>query len=173
MVTLDTRIQGRIRVHTRTRGHDLWEPMDITEAWEYIRQSPLCKALSITDSHTLYYTIIHFLKERNSTSSQCSDCQSPRVITSSHKTSDMHDLSMIFDQQDLFTTNGAIDCYNCLDVISFSRTFNDFTFKLFDGFLFMKYEEFYQDIYNNNISMDTISSFCQFSDIVNDGTCFI
>ena len=108
MVTLDTRIQGRIRVHTRTRGHDLWKPLDITEAWEYIRQSPLCKALSITDSHTLYYTIIHFLKERNSTSSQCSDCQSPRVITSSHKTSDMHDLSMIFDQQDLFTTNGVI-----------------------------------------------------------------
>ena len=63
MVTLDTRIQGRIRVHTRTRGHDLWKTMDITEAWEYIRQSPLCKALSITDSHTLYYTIIHILEE--------------------------------------------------------------------------------------------------------------
>ena len=42
----------------------------------------------------------------------------------------MHDLSTIFDQQDLFTS------------------------KLFDGFLFMKYEEFYQDIYNNNISQD-------------------
>ena len=134
LVTLDTRIQGRIRVHTRTRGHDLWKPLDIKEVWEYINKSPWCKALSITDSHTLYYTIIHFLKERNSTSSQCSDCQSPRVITSSHKTSDMHDLSMIFDQQDLFTTNGAIDCYNCLDVISFSRTFNDFTFKLSTGF---------------------------------------
>ena len=49
----------------------------------------------------------------------------------------MHDLSMIFDQQDLFTS------------------------KLFDGFLFMKYEEFYQDIYNNNICADTTSSFCQ------------
>ena len=58
-----------------------------------------------------------------------------------------------------FGTIGRGDCYNCLDVISFSRTFNDFTSKLFDGFLFMKYEEFYQDIYNNNISMDTISSF--------------
>ena len=61
----------------------------------------------------------------------------------------MHDLSMIFDQQDLFTS------------------------KLFDEFLFMKYEEFYQDIYNNNISMDTISSFCQFPDIVSDRTSFI
>ena len=58
-----------------------------------------------------------------------------------------------------FGTIGRGDCYNCLDVISFSRTFNDFTSKLFDGVLFMKYEEFYQDIYNNNISMDTISSF--------------
>ena len=83
-------------------------------------------------------------------------------LPESHQTSDMHDLSMIFDQQDLFTTNGAIDCYNCLDVISFSRTFNDFTSKLFDGFLFMKYEEFYQDIYNNNISMDTGSSSVSF-----------
>ena len=54
----------------------------------------------------------------------------------SRKTSNMHDLSMIFDQQDLFTS------------------------KLFDGFLFMKYEECYQDIYNNNSSVDTISSFC-------------
>ena len=60
-----------------------------------------------------------------------------------------------------FGTIGRGDCYNCLDVISFSRTFNEFTSKLFDGFLFMKYEEFYQDIYNNNISMDTISSFYQ------------
>ena len=55
-------------------------------------------------------------------------------LPESHQTSDMHDLSMIFDQQDLFTTNGAIDWYNCLDVISFSRTFNDFTFKLSTGF---------------------------------------
>ena len=47
-----------------------------------------------------------------------------------------------------FGTIGRGDCYNCLDVISFSRTFNDFTSKLFDGVLFMKYEEFYQDIYN-------------------------
>ena len=77
LVTLDTRIQGRIRVHTRTRGHDLWKPLDIKEVWEYINKSPWCKALSITDSHTLYHTIIHFVKERNSTSSQCSDCQSP------------------------------------------------------------------------------------------------
>ena len=60
-----------------------------------------------------------------------------------------------------FGTIGRGDRYNCLDVISFSRTFNDFTSKLFDGVLFMKYEEFYQDIYNNNISMDTISSFYQ------------
>ena len=55
-------------------------------------------------------------------------------LPESHQTSEMHDLSMIFDQQDLFTTNGAIDWYNCLDVISFSRTFNDFTFKLSTGF---------------------------------------
>ena len=109
LVTLDTRIQGRIRVHTRTRGHNLWEPLDITEVWEYISKSPWCKA------HSLLQTLIHYLSlfrssrdYRNSTSSQCSDCQSPRVITSSHKTSDMHDLSMIFDQQDLFTTNGVI-----------------------------------------------------------------
>ena len=26
----------RTRVHTRTRGHNLWEPLDITEVWEYI-----------------------------------------------------------------------------------------------------------------------------------------
>ena len=50
-----------------------------------------------------------------------------------------------------FGTIGRGNCYNCLDVISFSRTFNDFTSKLFDGVLFMKYEEFYQDIYNNDI----------------------
>ena len=31
-----------------------------------------------------------------------------------------------------------------------------------DGFLFMTYEEFYQDIYNNNISMDTGSSSVSF-----------
>ena len=111
---------------------------------------------------TLLQTLIHSLfgsprDHRNSTSSQCADYQNPRVITSSHKTSDMHDLSMIFDQQDLFNEFGTIgrgDCYNCLDVISFSRTFKDFTSKLFDGFLLMKYEEFYQDIYNNNISQD-------------------
>ena len=40
LVTLDTRIQGRIRVHTRTRGHDLWKPLDIKEVWEYINKSP-------------------------------------------------------------------------------------------------------------------------------------
>ena len=40
LVTLDTGIQGRIRVHTRTRGHNLWEPLDITEVWEYINKSP-------------------------------------------------------------------------------------------------------------------------------------
>ena len=39
-VILDTRIQGRIRVHTRTRGHDLWEPLNITDVWEYISKSP-------------------------------------------------------------------------------------------------------------------------------------
>ena len=39
LVTLDTGIQGRIRIHTRTRGHDLWEPLDITEVWEYISKS--------------------------------------------------------------------------------------------------------------------------------------
>merc|ERR1711873_167569 len=38
--------------------------------------------------------------------------------------------------------------------MSFSRTFKDFTSILFDGFLLIKYEEFYQDIYNNNISQD-------------------
>ena len=53
-VILDTRIQGRIRVHTRTRGHDLWEPLNITDVWEYISKSPWCKeSLSIIDSHTL------------------------------------------------------------------------------------------------------------------------
>ena len=35
-----------------------------------------------------------------------SDFQSPRVITSSYKTSDMHGLSKIFDQQDFIATNG-------------------------------------------------------------------
>ena len=55
----------------------------------------------------------------------------------SRKISNVHKLNMMFDQQEHFTS------------------------KLFDEFLFMKYEEFYQDIYNNNISMDTISSFCQ------------
>ena len=120
--------------------------------------------------YRLSYTLLHYhsLLEREEF-----DVITMLRLPESHQTSDMHDLSMIFDQQDLFTTNGAIDCYNCLDVISFSRTFNDFTFKLFDGFLFMKYEEFYQDIYNNNISMDTISSFCQFPDIVSDRTSFI
>merc|ERR1712240_920656 len=73
-------------------------------------------------------------------------------------TSDMFLLWWSFNE---FGTIGRGDCHNYLDVTSFSRTFNDFTSKLFDGFLFMKYEEFYQDIYNNNISMDTISSFCQ------------
>ena len=58
---------------------------------------------------TLYYTITHFVKERNSTSLQCSDWQSPRIVTSSQKILDMHDLSMIFDQQDLLATNGGID----------------------------------------------------------------
>ena len=38
---------------------------------------------------------------------------------------------------DLLATNGGIDQYNCLDVISFSNTFNDFTFNCFDGFLLM------------------------------------
>ena len=85
---------------------------------------------------TLYYTITHFVKERNSTSSQCSDWQSPRNVTSSQKTSDMHDLSMIFDQQDLVTTNGRVSLHDILGV--------------------------YQDIYNNNISMDTGSSSVSF-----------
>merc|ERR1712240_724673 len=66
-------------------------------------------------------------------------------------TSDMFLLWWSFNE---FGTIGRGDCYNYLDVTSFSRTFNDFTSKLFDGFLFMKYEEFYQDIYNNNISQD-------------------
>ena len=47
-----------------------------------------------------------------------------------------------------FNEFGTIGRGDCLDVISFSRTLNDFTSKLFDGVLFMKYEEFYQDIYN-------------------------
>ena len=107
--------------------------------------------------YRLSYTLLHYhsLREREEF-----DVITMLRLPESHQTSDMHDLSMIFDQQDLFTTNGAIDCYNCLDVISVSRTFNDFTSKLFDGFLFMKYEVCYQDIYNNNSSVDTISSSC-------------
>ena len=52
------------------------------------------------------------------------------------KTSDMHELSMIFDQQDLVTTNGRVSLHDILGV--------------------------YQDIYNNNISMDTGSSSVSF-----------
>ena len=52
LVTLDTRIQGRIRVRTRKRGHNLWEPLDITEVWEYISEPPGCKL-------TLLQTLIH------------------------------------------------------------------------------------------------------------------
>ena len=48
----------------------------------------------------------------------------------------MHDLSMIFDQQDLVTTNGRVSLHDILGV--------------------------YQDIYNNNISMDTGSSSVSF-----------
>merc|ERR1711867_339061 len=92
--------------------------------WELVMTLGVYKQVTMMQSPlSLLQTLIHSLfgssrDYRNLTSSQCSDCQSPRVITSSHKTSDMHDL-------------------------------------------FMKCEEFYQDIYNNNINMDTISSFCQ------------
>ena len=55
----------------------------------------------------------------------------------SRKISNVHKLNMMFDQQEHFTS------------------------KLFDEFLFMKYDEFYQDIYNNKTSVDTMSSFCQ------------
>ena len=48
----------------------------------------------------------------------------------------MHDLSMIFDQQDLVTTNGRVSLHDTREV--------------------------YQDIYNNNISMDTGSSSVSF-----------
>ena len=60
----------------------------------------------------------------------------------SRETSNMHDLSMIFDQQDLFTS------------------------KLFDEFLFMKYDEFYQDIYNNKTSVDRMSSSVKETEVV-------
>ena len=45
----------RIRVHTRTRGHDLWEPLNTTDIWEYISKSPWCRDLSITDPHILSF----------------------------------------------------------------------------------------------------------------------
>merc|ERR1711867_325914 len=82
--------------------------------WELVMTLGVYKQVTMMQSPlSLLQTLIHSLfgssrDYRNSTSSQCSDCQNPRVITSFHKTSDMHDLSMIFDQQDLFTTNGVI-----------------------------------------------------------------
>ena len=41
-----------------------------------------------------------------------------------------------------------------------------FTSKLFDEFLFMKYDEFYQDIYNNKTSVDTMSSSVKETEVV-------
>ena len=60
----------------------------------------------------------------------------------SRKISNMHKLSMIFDQQEHFTS------------------------KLFDEFFLMKYDEFYQDIYNNKTSMDTMSSSVKETEVV-------
>merc|ERR1712115_562992 len=86
---------------------------------------------SIADAHTLTL----WITERSQEFDVITMCR--LTESQSRKTSNMHDLSMIFDQEDLFTS------------------------KLFNEFLFMKYEEFYQDIYNNKISVDKISSFCQ------------
>merc|ERR1712115_388856 len=58
----------------------------------------------------------------------------------SRKISNIHKLSMIFDQQEYFTS------------------------KLFDEFLFMKYEEFYQDIDNNKTSVEFLSKRQKLSD---------
>ena len=74
---------------------------------------------------TLSYTITHSLKE--GILRHYSD-QTGRVPETSTVPRDIgHAL-------DLLATNGGIDQYNCLDVISFSNTFNDFTFNCFDGF---------------------------------------
>ena len=54
----------------------------------------------------------------------------------------MHKLSMIFDQQEHFIS------------------------KLFDEFLFMKYDEFYQNIYNNKTSVDKKSSSVKETEVV-------
>ena len=98
----------------KDRGHKGWrqETIDknskeVTEGVKLITSGyngglDIYRTLTITrysQLQTLYYTITHFVKERNSTSLQCSDWQSPRIVTSSQKTSDMHDLSMIFDQR--------------------------------------------------------------------------
>ena len=60
----------------------------------------------------------------------------------SRKISNVHKLNMMFDQQEHFTS------------------------KLFDEFLFMKYDEFYQDIYNNKTSVDTMSSSVKETEVV-------
>ena len=60
----------------------------------------------------------------------------------SRKISNVHKLNMMFDQQEHFTS------------------------KLFDEFLFMKYDEFYQDIYNNKTSLDTMSSSVKETEVV-------
>ena len=41
-----------------------------------------------------------------------------------------------------------------------------FTSKLFDEFLFMKYDKFYQEIYNNKTSEDTMSSSVKETEVV-------
>ena len=60
----------------------------------------------------------------------------------SRKISNVHKLNMMFDQQEYFTS------------------------KLFDEFLFMKYDKFYQEIYNNKTSEDTISSSVKETEVV-------
>ena len=123
-VTFDTTIQGKDTYTLTDRGHKGWrqETVDkrsekVTEGVKLITSGyngglDIYRTLTITrysQLQTLYYTITHLVKERNSTSLQCSDWQSPRIVTSSQKILDMHDLSMIFDQQDLLATNGGID----------------------------------------------------------------
>ena len=60
----------------------------------------------------------------------------------SRKISNVHKLNMMFDQQEHFTS------------------------KLFDEFLFMKYDKFYQEIYNNKTSEDTMSSSVKETEVV-------
>ena len=66
--------------------------------------------------------------------------QTPRAQI--REISNVHKLNMMFDQQEHFTS------------------------KLFDEFLFMKCDKFYQEIYNNKTSEDTMSSSVKETEVV-------